>query len=65
MGGWKNFQGEITHFIQTLFQSNTDRNLLSLDDSGSDRENVLLAQLISGGGGGVAIRISWYEFLEK
>ena len=41
----------------------SDYELLSLDNSGSGWDNVLLAQKINKRG--AAIRMSWYEFCEK
>ena len=43
----------------------SDYELLSTDNSGSDWDNVLLAQNIDKRGVWVAIRLLWYVFFEK
>ena len=59
----------IETYLGHALVNTTNRHHESLlpDNSGSGWENVLLAQLVSGwgGGGGVAIRMSWYAFFTK
>ena len=43
----------------------SDHKLLSLGNSGSGWDNVLLAQKINRPGGGVAIRMCWSAFWKK
>ena len=56
--------------MQTFLKSTNvakiqDHELLLPDNFGSGWDNVLLAQKINKWGGGVAIRMSWYAFVEK